>query len=106
MKLVTVKFLYPTNSKLYIFAAYEELTEGDLVVVDTVRGFQLAIVKAVDVPIPPDVKREEIKQVVSRVNTERYLKQFKKDVEARKAKEELKKRVEPIIEEFINAVMN
>lgn len=106
MKLVSVKFLYPIVPKPYVFAAYEELVVGDLVVVDTVKGFQLATVVEIDVVIPSHITPEIVKQVVSRVDTTRYEAQMKKNAEIRDMKQQIKNRIEPIIDSIVDELMN
>lgn len=105
MKLVSVKFLYPIVPKPHVFAAYEELVVGDLVVVDTVKGFQLATVVEIDVVIPFHITPEIVKQVVSRVDTTRYEAQMKKNAEIRDMKQQIKNRIEPIIDNIVDEII-
>lgn len=105
MKLVAVKFLHPIIPKPYVFAAYEELAPGDMVVVDTIKGFQLATVESIDVPIPPNITSEMVKQVVSRVDMTRYEAQKKKNAEIRDLKQQIKNRIEPIIDNIVDEII-
>ena len=47
------------TGKLYTFLAYEEYTPGDVVVVDTQNGFQLATVEGTASKIPDGIHRME-----------------------------------------------
>ena len=57
---------FANTGKEYAFVAYEDMTAGDVVVVDTVNGFQLATVTGFRSRIPE--KAERIKQLKAEMN--------------------------------------
>ena len=56
------------TGKLYTFLAYEEYTPGDVVVVDTQNGFQLATVEGTASKIPDGIPTGGLKEIVCKVD--------------------------------------
>lgn len=56
------------TGKLYAFLAYEEYQPGDVVVVDTQNGFQLATVVNMVSKIPEEIPTGRVKEIVCRVD--------------------------------------
>ena len=56
------------TGKLYTFLAYEEYKPGDVVVVDTQNGFQLATVEGTASKIPDGIPTGGLKEIVCKVD--------------------------------------
>ena len=79
--------------KEYVFAAYEDLKEGDVVVVDTANGFQLVTVTGIAETLPRSVSMGDLKEVVCRVDFSKYQERKDKVAKLKELKEEMDKKV-------------
>ena len=89
VKTVSVKFINGYASGIYDFKTNLNLTEGDVVVCDTSRGYQVAEVVAVN----NIASRKATKWVIDVVNINRHKARLAAEAEAKKIKTELDKRV-------------
>ena len=108
-KYVAVVFNVSTNGafdntdKEYLFACYEkDVAVGDIVVVDTLYGFQLVTVTKVLNDTPEQVvhftkeMKKNLKEVVCKVNTEEFTARKKKAEKRAELKAEMDKRVKEL----------
>lgn len=79
--------------KEYIFAAYEDLSEGDVVVVDTVNGFQLATVTSIADRLPDNIPVGKLKEVVCKVDMSAYLERIENQKKAAELKSKMDEKV-------------
>ena len=102
---VSMNGSYANTDKKYFFLCYEEVAEGDVVVVDTVNGLQLATVVDKPSSMPGDLPRGRIKEVVCKVDLSAYQQRKAKAERRREVKREMDKRVEMLKEEAVYEMM-
>ena len=79
--------------KEYIFAAYEEMTAGDVVVVETANGFQLVTVTGIAERLPRSVPLGDLKEVVCKVDFSEFEARKQKMAKMKELKAEMDKKV-------------
>lgn len=93
------------NPKEYLFAAYEDLETGDVVVVDTKNGFTLATVTGTASRIPRNIPMGEIKEVVCKVDFTAFNDRKERKEKRKELKAEMDKRVEALKESAVYEMM-
>lgn len=96
---------FANTGKEYAFVAYEDMTAGDVVVVDTVNGFQLATVTGFRSRIPANVPNGGMKEVVCKVDFATYNARKEKAERIKQLKAEMNKRVDKLKEEAVFEMM-
>lgn len=81
------------SNKEYIFAAYEGLTVGDIVVVDTRNGYHLATVTSIAERLPRAVSMGDLKEVVCKADFKEFYSRKEKREKANALKSEMDKKV-------------
>lgn len=94
------------NPKEYVFAAYEDLAPGDMVVVDTKNGFTLATVTGMASRIPRNIPMGEIKEVVCKVDFTAFADRKGRKEKRKELKAEMDKRVEALKESAVYEMMS
>lgn len=79
--------------KKYVFVAYEDMTEGDVVVVDTANGFQLATVVGLAETLPDSIPVGRLKDVVCKVDMSAYLERIENQKKAAELKTKMDEKV-------------
>lgn len=93
------------NPKEYVFAAYEDLSAGDVVVVDTQNGFNLATVTGTASRIPRNISMGSIKEVVCKVHFGDFHDRQERKEKRKELKAEMDKRVEALKESAVYEMM-
>ena len=89
VKTVSVKFINGYTSSVYDFRTNLNLKEGDIVVCDTSRGYQVAQVLVVN----EVASRKATKWVVDIVDVDKHKARLAAEAEAKKIKAEIDKRI-------------
>lgn len=109
--IVNVVFNISTNGafgntgKQYCFISFEPLNDGDVVVVDTQYGFQLATVVGYASAIPSNISKGRMKEVVCKVDFSSYTARKEKAEKIKRLKAEMNKRVERLKEDAVYEMM-
>lgn len=93
------------NPKEYLFAAYEDLTAGDVVVVDTQNGFSLATVTGIAERIPRNIPVGNLKEVVCKADFTAFNNRKERKEKRKELKAEMDKRVEALKESAVYEMM-
>lgn len=95
-----VKVIFNINSeyqvekpKEYIFAAFEEYKQGDVVVVDTRRGYHLATIVGFAKKLPDCVPNEALKDVVCKADFSKFIERKERRIEAQELKKQMDERI-------------
>ena len=100
---VNTKYAFPGTDKEYVFACYEKaISEGDVVVVDTRYGFQLATVTRIKDKIA-DTKG--LKDVVCKVDMTEFQLRQEKAAKRAEIKAEMDKRIKELQKSAIYEMM-
>lgn len=96
---------FANTGKEYAFVSYDEVIAGDVVVVDTANGFQLATVTGFRSRIPASLPKGNMKEVVCKVDFTIYNARKEKAEKIKQLKEEMNKRVDKLKEEAVFEMM-
>lgn len=102
---VSTNGAFANTGKEYCFVSFEPLNEGDVVVVDTQYGFQLATVTGTASKIPSNVPKGRMKEVVCKVDFSSYNERKEKAERVKQLKAEMDKRVEKLKEDAVYEMM-
>lgn len=92
-KLISVKFDDYPYSKEYVFACFVDVNVGDIVVVDTANGFQIAKVTKLTGELPSG---KVIKEVVDVIDVSAFNARKEKAEKLKKLKSKMDKRVKEL----------
>lgn len=102
---VSTNGAFANTGKEYCFVSFEPLNEGDVVVVDTQYGFQLATVTGLASKIPSNIPKGRTKEVVCKVDFSSYNERKEKAERVKQLKAEMDKRVEKLKEDAVYEMM-
>lgn len=102
---VSTNGAFANTGKEYCFVSFEPLNEGDVVVVDTQYGFQLATVTGLASKIPSNVSKGRMKEVVCKADFSSYNARKEKAERVKQLKVEMDKRVEKLKEDAVYEMM-
>ena len=97
--------VFANTGKEYCFLSYEDVTTGDVVVVDTAYGFQLATVTGLASRIPSSIPKGKMKEVMCKVDFSAYTERKEKAEKMKHLKAEMDKRIKKLEEDAVYEMM-